>query len=718
MFYDVLLIDDDPVLHRPFRERRKLLEQLVKPIKGRVGLLWQKHVKFSTPDGPRLLKQALAHAFVKRWEGLVLKPSDEPYFTLGRPISGRFLSRWIKLKKDCIKGLGDTADFAVLAAGYDVKEAVTFPTLDLKWTHFYIGCLRNKDLVLKSGAKPHILLFDKVSVNRQDLLYLNQHGQFPLRAMDPGSIDVSEIYTLEFASGLPRPSVIFRKPFVFDIAGSGFDKAPNRDIFTLRFPRVLRLHRDRHWQQAIGLEELQLMALEATTAPTADLTQEIAKWVDKLDHLDRSSRGHLPPWDYSDDEDEDPEALVEDLVTTSTARSVRPGRSPAAPPLVRMDTGEMRAREQRLSSGEVVERPNSRHSMVSITSNSSLWTPPSSSPEKKGRGGRSRSMSPPCFARKRTAHSIDNQDDIRQSKKVRAPTIQSKSASESRECLYSAAHKQPLGEITNSARPLLQHRDTEPAQGTIEPPVTSFSLVRKQPIGAGHDTQLRRKPRKLVEPSSPARETTASQSTTAGTTQATVIHDAVSAPLGPPADDLPTNTTVFATSPATAEHPMENSIRELRKRQVILSPSLVDDNHHFRNIMNQHLIKTSPFPSTMLYPATACPDRSIIVLVDQTDTHHTGKYVWSLVRYIPQWQPRTVRVWHWTAVEALLAGDIDDTNRRLLINETHVAKLWWDRDNEVVMVRWRDGEVTEITKKEVERAEAPEDSDADLRGSC
>ena len=123
LYYDVMLIDDDPVVHRPHKRRRQLLERLVTPIKGRADIVWQKHVRFDRPTGPEKLKKALALAFVQRWEGLVLKPSDEAYFDLGKPVQRRFPSRWVKLKKDCIKGLGDTADFAVVGAGYDVTEA-------------------------------------------------------------------------------------------------------------------------------------------------------------------------------------------------------------------------------------------------------------------------------------------------------------------------------------------------------------------------------------------------------------------------------------------------------------------------------------------------------------------------------------------------------------------------------------------------------------------
>ena len=705
MLYDVMLVDDDPVLHRTHRERRRLLERLVKPIKGRVGLLWQKHVNFSTPDGARRLKQALAEAFVKRWEGLVLKPSDEPYFNLGRKSNGRYPSRWIKLKKDCIKGLGDSADFAVLGAGYDVKEAGKYPDLDLSWTHFYIGCLRNKDAVIQSAAKPHVLVFDKISdcIKREDVLYLNQHGQYPLRAMDPRSKDVTEIYNLELASGLPIPKVIFRKPFVFDVAGSGFDKVPNRDIFTLRFPRVLRLHRDRDWKKAVSLDELQAMAIEARTAPTGDVSKEIAEWNEKLDRLDRGTDGQPPPWDSTDNDDEEPEVFLGRSSTISTNKSSRRARTPTAPPLVRMDTGEMKDQEYRLDSGEVVERPNSRYSMASITSDGFLRTPSSSSPLKQDSCIRPRHMSPPCFARKRSLPIIEVEEYSRGPKKARPSWMQSKSESNSTVCPNTAAHNHPLQEITNSARPLLQHGNTHPLRETNRPPDIESIFVRKLPVNFDNQPYRRPKGRRIMEPSSPDRATTASETTTASTTQAAETLHAVSAPSIVVGGQEVINGSL-PTHPSTAANFMEAEITVFRERQVILSPSLADERHPLQNLLAQHSINSSPFANSTTTPATASPQRSIIFLVRPAEDNLNGQYIGSLLRNVPLWHPRKVRVWDWRVVEAMLNGQIrDEDEEREWKNHAFVAKMSWIPERQVVVVKWKGDEVSEVRKDEIDQ---------------
>jgi DNA ligase 4 len=42
--------------------------------------------------------------------------------------------------------------------------------------------------------------------------------------------------------------------------GAGFDKPANTRYFTLRFPRLLKIYRDRSFNDTISFEELQEMA--------------------------------------------------------------------------------------------------------------------------------------------------------------------------------------------------------------------------------------------------------------------------------------------------------------------------------------------------------------------------------------------------------------------------------------------------------------------------
>ena len=716
MYYDVMLIDDDPVVHRPHKRRRQLLERLVGPVEGRADIVWQKHVRFDRLTGPEKLKKALALAFVQRWEGLVLKPSDEPYFSLGKSVRGRFQSRWVKLKKDCIKGLGDTADFAVVGAGYGINEAEKYKGMNIRWTHFYIGCLKNKAAVLRTGEKPQFFVFDQIHecIRREDMKTLTENGY--LRAMATDSPETWELFDIELARGLPSMSVVFRKPFVFDVAGSGFDKSPNHDIFTLRFPRIMKVRLDRDWRETVDLEELQHMATEARTVPSGDLTDEVENWIEKFNIIDRGARGEVTSWDSTDDEEDEHHLLIPDA-KASTPKATRRPRSAAAPPLVRIDTGEMRDQERRLSDGGVVERPNSKHSMGSITSDGLLQTRPTSSPLSKSSGDTisdtktaisSDDLRP--HSMKRNAEGDDIDESTRNAKKSRTLHIQhSKSEPKSIIKTRSPTLKMPLREMKNLARPSLPAQSTIPFQ-LKQQPTTNFSLVRKP---AFTDERLLRKnntARICVEQSSLARETTASESPSSDTTQLTLFEESLATRVLPPAR-LETKTSSVLTAPSVAGAASSIQIPNMKECDVILSPCLVDQNHTVNELLYDHFKSALPFPTSPPGDGSRLSFKSkprceLVILVDSNDAAAIGRHVGALLHYTLEWHPRVMTLWDWRLLQYKSPQPMEERHRRALIHKFFVAKLWWDprakKDQGAVVVKWSGGRPMQVLKAELD----------------
>ena len=704
MYYDVMLVDDNPVVHRPHKKRRQLLERLVSPIKGHADIVWQKHVRFDRPTGPEKLKKALALAFVQRWEGLVLKPSDEPYFYLGKPVQRRFPSRWVKLKKDCIKGLGDTADFAVVGAGYDVTEAEKYEGMNIRWTHFFIGCLKNKAAVLHADEKPQFFVFDQIKdcIKREDMKTLAENGY--LRAMGVELPETWNHFDIELARGLPSMSVVFRKPFVFDIAGSGFDKPPNRDIFTLRFPRLIKVRLDRDWRDTVDLDELQHMATEARTVPTGDLSDDIANWIEKLDKIDRGARGKMTSWDPTDDEEDEHYLSIPD-VEISTPKVNRRSRVAVAPPLVRMDTGEMRDQEQRLSDGAIVEGPNSKHSLGSIISDGTLQTPPNSSPLSKGSGvtvSDKETVRPNTdlhrHSRKRSAERDDKEESIRNTKKPRPlPIYHSKSEPKPINTTHFPTFKKPLSEITNLARPPLSARSIvfpHPKQ----PSTTELSLVRKTAVGTDERFRRRNKTsRMVVEPSSPGGETTASESDSADTTQQTVFEESLSARLSPPDKAVKKISSM--------------QIPNIKESDVILSPCLVNQDHKVHGLLFDNYKSAFHFPKSPPVDGSrpsfiSKPRCELVMLVESKDTDAVSWQVEALLHHIVDWHPRVVTLWDWRLLRYRVPQPIEKHLRKALIHHLFVAKLWWDpraQDQGAVELEWRGGKRTLVLKAELDQ---------------
>ena len=711
MYYDVMLVDDDPVVHRPHRKRRELLESLVSPVEGRADIVWQKHIRFDRPTGPEKLKKALALAFVLRWEGLVLKPSDEPYFDLGKNFQRRFPSRWVKLKKDCIKGLGDTADFAVVGAGYDVTEAEKHKGMNIRWTHFHIGCLKNKAAVLNSDEKPQFLVFDLIKdcIKREDMKTLTENGY--LRAMGTELPETWEMFDIELARGLPSMSVIFRKPFVFDVAGSGFDRSPNRDFFTLRFPRLMKVRLDRSWKETVDLDELQHMAAEARTVPTGNLSDEVTDWIEKLNNIDYGARGKIPSWDPTDDEEDEHSLFIPDVKASSTKVNRRP-RVAAAPPLVRMDTEEMRDQERRLSDGAVVERPNSKHSLCSVTSDGTLQTPPNSSPLSKSNGATysNKTLGDPSEAlrgnsKKRSAECNDKEESLRKTKRARPPLQHSKSEPEFINKKHSPAPKKPLGEITNLARPPPQFKQ----QSTTE-----FSLVRKTAAGTHEHFRRRKKTsRTYVEPSSTGRETTATESSSADTTQQTLYEESLATRLLA-SNRADTKDSSLPTPPSTAETASSMQLPNIEECDLMLTPGLLGENHMVNELLYDNYKTALPYPTsppaegpTPIFKSK--PRYELIILVESNETYAIGWNVGALLHHVLHWHPRGVELWDWRLLEFRIPQPKEEEKRKALIHRFFVAKMWWDplatKEQGAVKIKWRSGRLTLVLKEEIDAVE-------------
>ena len=288
VLFDVLLIDDNICLRKPHRERRLLLKNMIRVIPGRSDIAEQEILDFSRPDSQYKLERSFSKSITERWEGYVLKGCDEPYFPMFSTEETGSPGCWIKLKKDYIPGLGDTVDLAIIGGRYDARNAAAMNDIRrLSWTHFMVGCLVNKEAVLQLSAKPIFRIVDMVSrysMSRQNMQILNQFGEFSAYSRESNhGFDIEQ-----GQANLPYMGTVFKTPFVVEMMGSGFEKPSGTRHFTLRFPRLLKIHSDRTFEEAASFSELQLLADAARSAPTEDLSQEENRWSKRL-RLDNGS---------------------------------------------------------------------------------------------------------------------------------------------------------------------------------------------------------------------------------------------------------------------------------------------------------------------------------------------------------------------------------------------------------------------------------------------
>lgn len=281
VFFDILALDDEVCLKKAHQQRRLLLKDVVQPIHGRADISEHQILDFSRPDSPYRLERIFAKVIAQRWEGFVLKGCEDPYFSIFPSNTNGTFGRWIKLKKDYIPGLGDTLDLALIGAKYEPRDAAALKRIPkLLWAHFFIGCVFNKDVVLQLGVKPRFRVVDVIDhhcMSLRNMQILNQFGEFV--AYDPVS---NPDFKFEYErANVPPMGEVFRTPFVVEMLGSGFEKPSGARYFALRFPRVLKVHWDRTFQDATSFQELQQMAEKAQSV-TAENDSSQEHWYKRL----------------------------------------------------------------------------------------------------------------------------------------------------------------------------------------------------------------------------------------------------------------------------------------------------------------------------------------------------------------------------------------------------------------------------------------------------
>lgn len=282
VYYDILLYNGKSLMNVRHSERFKILQSLIHCEKGVCEIVNREIIDFDTNLGVSSLRKAFAKTIVNRGEGLVLR-HDEAYIVVddgGSMKSGRC----IKLKKEYIGNFGDVGDFAAVGAGFSPVKAKEYSIPGLKWTHFYIGCLNNKEKVKRWGSKPEFTVVNAVELSPALLqTFVNQ--------ANPACVPIAKNKStkLMLPNGIESPaglSVAFVQPPVFDLRCFSFDKVGNTGFWSLRFPSVTKVHFDRDWSDTVTFAELQDMAKASTAVPDLEDSQENLVWIAKLEGAD------------------------------------------------------------------------------------------------------------------------------------------------------------------------------------------------------------------------------------------------------------------------------------------------------------------------------------------------------------------------------------------------------------------------------------------------
>lgn len=158
VFHDVLLWDDRKCIDETYTRRRQHLQDLVWPTAGRAEIGEHIVMDFASSDSITRLACQMAFAVTQKWEGLVLKACPDPYIGVDGSVA-----RYVKLKKDYIPGLGDSADLVIIGGRGDPLTAESLGLTPGSWTTFFLACRQTGGDRHDAEAPTHFRIVGQVS---------------------------------------------------------------------------------------------------------------------------------------------------------------------------------------------------------------------------------------------------------------------------------------------------------------------------------------------------------------------------------------------------------------------------------------------------------------------------------------------------------------------------------------------------------------------------
>ncbi|CAB4409290.1 ATP-dependent DNA ligase [Rhizophagus irregularis] len=239
--FDVVLINDKPVIDQPLQKRNEWLKTLVTEKPGYLRLL--SHKEGSTAKD---LIDALDEAVMKRQEGIIIKKPSSKYVLNER------IDDWVKIKPEYLDSLGDSLDLLVIGADFGAGRRGNM------FGSFMCG-LRDST---SSDDNPKFISFCRFgtgqTMKEAEDIKNNYEGW---QRYDPNN----HPDWLELGKDKPHMiihpenSLVVQVKAAEIVAGNQF--ASN---YTLRFPRFEKIREDKDWESAMNYEEMMNLRRQAS----------------------------------------------------------------------------------------------------------------------------------------------------------------------------------------------------------------------------------------------------------------------------------------------------------------------------------------------------------------------------------------------------------------------------------------------------------------------
>lgn len=183
---------------------------------------------------------------------MVLKAYRDPYLGTDSQIA-----KYVKLKKDYIPGLGNSVNLLIISGRSDPIVVQSLKLLPRSWTTFSLACRGTGNGPYGSEVSVRFPILGQVSppsISIANLRILNMHGRLSQVSF---SRDHGKIRLVTKLKSQLLPSHLFQQPAITEVVSVGFDRLPNTQYLTLRFPRIIKIHNNRSVLDIISFAEYQ-----------------------------------------------------------------------------------------------------------------------------------------------------------------------------------------------------------------------------------------------------------------------------------------------------------------------------------------------------------------------------------------------------------------------------------------------------------------------------
>ncbi|KAL1925333.1 uncharacterized protein VTP21DRAFT_216 [Calcarisporiella thermophila] len=235
--FDLLYLNGEPLIQKPFMERRELLHSHFQEVSGEFSFACYKDLRNVDEIQTFLDESIAAHC-----EGLMVKTlvGDEASYE-----PSKRSRNWLKIKKDYLDGFGDTVDLVVIGAYYGRGKRTNF------YGAYLLACYdpgnEEYQTICKIGT----------GFSEEDL-------EIHYKELQGHLIDGPKRY-YSFAEGT-KPDVWFEPAVVWEVMAADLSISPvyraaighvdGSKGISLRFPRFIKLREDKHPEEATTSDQI------------------------------------------------------------------------------------------------------------------------------------------------------------------------------------------------------------------------------------------------------------------------------------------------------------------------------------------------------------------------------------------------------------------------------------------------------------------------------